>query len=1062
MRTDTRTLDECLRNRAQSIPKIPLLAYPDVVSNEYIDYDAETLNRMVDRGARYYLKVLPQRKEEDENGETVALLGVSNLEYIITFLALQRLGLPCLFLSTRLADNAFLHLLETCKCSHVIAHPAFQPAMLRAKKTVSDLQILPFVSSTKLTISEDDTATERTEAPFLDPARQSGKLSHIIHSSGSTGLPKPVEIRYGSSIIRSGVQFEPTDYGFTCLPLFHNYGLYTLNFAIQSGIKGIFPAGEQPLTGSRLLQGLKKTKAKMLYCVPYTLKTLTEAEGGIDVLKSLKQVTLAGSSCPESLGNLVSDAGVNIMNYYGSTETGNIMRRSPDQWNWLQLFPTVERTITFEQRGGEESDLFECIALPDHRLNGSPNREDGSYTTKDLFRRHSDDPTKWKYIGRLDDTIVLSNGEKANPVAIEDAVRQNPYVSEAVVFGAERASLGLLVIASERCAKEGLSDEDVIRAILKDVEIGNESSPAYARINGDSIIVKKYGTTWPKTDKGNIIRAAFVEKFSDDINRFYEELDQNTTQAAEELVNGYEDIEKVVRCTVAEELKMTDSNISNTVDFFSLGCDSLGAINIRRRLLRKVDIKGQRLGNNAVFEHPTVDTLTQYLAKLNMGEVLEERRPEAELLELLDRYSDFSYKAPEVPIDTPASEVVVLTGATGSLGSHILGQLLQKPDVHRVYCLVRARSLRSARNRVLTALEHAQVLQDLNDAELAKFVAWPCDLSASDLGLGYVAFMELTETVTAVIHSAWFVNFNLDVHSFEEMQIRGTYNLLSMCLKSQLKTPPSFSFVSSISAAFGYVSSDPIPETLPPLRSGVGVPIMGYARSKLVAEHLCGVAAEKTGLATRILRVGQIIGDLRSGVWNTLEAWPLTVQSALSIGALPVAGKTDEGEEDEVCRWLPVNTTASVVIDLSIPISKRLANGSGYSNGTSDHKKEIEVYNIQHPTPLLWKRDILPVFRRAGLVFESVPIQEWMRRVEANDDPHTNPAIRLIDFFQAKYGKRRDGKPVTWDERRIDWADSDQHNVLKNSKTLREVEPVSKELLTRLIEYWMGIWGAAK
>jgi thioester reductase-like protein len=33
--------------------------------------------------------------------------------------------------------------------------------------------------------------------------------------------------------------------------------------------------------------------------------------------------------------------------------------------------------------------------------------------------------------------------------------------------------------------------------------------------------------------------------------------------------------------------------------------------------------------------------------------------------------------------------VVLLTGSTGSLGSHILDQLLDRPDVKKVYCLIR-------------------------------------------------------------------------------------------------------------------------------------------------------------------------------------------------------------------------------------------------------------------------------------------------------------------------------------------------------------------------------------
>jgi hypothetical protein len=407
----------------------------------------------------------------------------------------------------------------------------------------------------------------------------------------------------------------------------------------------VFPSGERPLTGSSLVEGLEATNAKMLYCVPYTLKMLTEAKGGLNVLKSLKQVTLSGSSCPEDLGDMVVRSGVKVMNYYGTTETGNLMHRSADEWNWLQLFPMVKETIGFEQRGGGDSDLYECVALPKHRLNGPANREDGSYATKDLFQKHPTDPTKWKYVGRLDDTIVLSNGEKMNPTAMENQVRLNPYVSEAVVFGAERPSLGLMVIASEQAFQDRLSEKDIIESITNDVELGNQESPAYARISNDAIIVKKYGTTWPRTDKGNVIRAAFIQKFENEIRYFYDEQERSVARSLEPLVSGRKAIEQAVREVVAAELKLEDpSAIDGSADFFSLGCDSLGAINIRRRLTRRIDTRAARLPNGLVFENPTLDAIVDHLVRLNEGQDQATRRPEHDLLVLLEKYSTFEAK----------------------------------------------------------------------------------------------------------------------------------------------------------------------------------------------------------------------------------------------------------------------------------------------------------------------------------------------------------------------------------------------------------------------------------
>jgi acyl-coenzyme A synthetase/AMP-(fatty) acid ligase len=106
----------------------------------------------VNRAALYYRDILPRGNETGGMKLTIGMLGVSSFEYIITFLALQRLGLSSLLLSTRLADNAFEHLLETCECDQVIVQPAFKPAMSRVKVKRPSLQMSDFIPSSRLAI----------------------------------------------------------------------------------------------------------------------------------------------------------------------------------------------------------------------------------------------------------------------------------------------------------------------------------------------------------------------------------------------------------------------------------------------------------------------------------------------------------------------------------------------------------------------------------------------------------------------------------------------------------------------------------------------------------------------------------------------------------------------------------------------------------------------------------------------------------------------------------------------------------------------------------------------
>jgi thioester reductase-like protein len=192
-------------------------------------------------------------------------------------------------------------------------------------------------------------------------------------------------------------------------------------------------------------------------------------------------------------------------------------------------------------------------------------------------------------------------------------------------------------------------------------------------------------------------------------------------------------------------------------------------------------------------------------------------------------------------------------------------------------------------DRVLSTLAAKQRLPFSN---IGKIVALPSNLSQAGLGLDESVLNDLKDSLTRVIHSAWAVNFNLRIRSFEQQHIRGLSNLLNLCLSVRAQSPAQFFFCSSISAAAG----TPLPATIAegPVPELAHAQNMGYARSKLVAERIVQAAAEKTGMVAKVLRVGQIVGDTDLGIWNTTEAIPLMIQSAISMHALPAL--------DEVCH----------------------------------------------------------------------------------------------------------------------------------------------------------------
>lgn len=95
--------------------------------------------------------------------------------------------------------------------------------------------------------------------------------------------------------------------------------------------------------------------------------------------------------------------------------------------------------------------------------------------------------------------------------------------------------------------------------------------------------------------------------------------------------------------------------------------------------------------------------------------------------------------------------VVLLTGASGSLGAHILAELLKVPSISKVYALVRASGRAEALGRIQESLK-LRGLSALGPEDFSKVICLPSSLGHERLGLSPLDYEEIRAQVTAVIH----------------------------------------------------------------------------------------------------------------------------------------------------------------------------------------------------------------------------------------------------------------------------------------------------------------------
>ena len=231
-------------------------------------------------------------------------------------------------------------------------------------------------------------------------------------------------------------------------------------------------------------------------------------------------------------------------------------------------------------------------------------------------------------------------------------------------------------------------------------------------------------------------------------------------------------------------------SLGDDTDLFNYGVDSVAGMQIRYGLRQLLPDAGpQQLPLNIVDDCGTVARLAEYVVKQRHGESFSREDDAAEhklMLELVEKYSQF-----QIPdglangdgqvesVQADRKDVVVLTGATGALGAHLLSLYAHDTSIAKIYCLVRGADSRAAKERVKKALAQ-RGLEDLNDK---KIVVLQAQLGEPRLGLSASVYEQVVEEVSIIMHVAWSVNFRMRLRSFEKDNIASKFSpvVVAMC-----------------------------------------------------------------------------------------------------------------------------------------------------------------------------------------------------------------------------------------------------------------------------------------
>lgn len=240
----------------------------------------------------------------------MALLAPSSFETVVSFFALNRLGWSLLFLSTRLTAPAYVRLLEMADCDTVITTQSYD-TIIKEIQEVKNVRSIP-----TLTRNEYRDVAAPNLQRNCDLEKEANKIAWIIHSSGSTGFPKPIFL--SNLQVLANFAKSLCKRTFCTSPLFHSHALMEVGRCIFAKNLVFLPNHSYPVTQQNLIDAMKVAEPEMLSAVPYVLKLMVETEEGIELLTKPDVVLFAGSGCPDDLGDQLVEKGVNLVANYGA------------------------------------------------------------------------------------------------------------------------------------------------------------------------------------------------------------------------------------------------------------------------------------------------------------------------------------------------------------------------------------------------------------------------------------------------------------------------------------------------------------------------------------------------------------------------------------------------------------------------------------------------------------------------------------------------------------------------------------------------------------------------
>ncbi len=736
--------------------------------------------------------------------------------------------------------------------------------------------------------------TEQTENPGLtvDPTA----LAYCIYTSGSTGTPKGVMIEQrnlqnylqahmytigafshdewdGRALALSSISFDMSMHDFF-LPLFAGRGVVLATEDEQ----------HNPLS---LRDLMVENNIQVMCCTPSFMNNIVSIPEFEPAIKNLKTITVGAEAFPPALYDALKAIApeLQIINGYGPTEA-TICCATKELSSGFGITigkPTKNSKFYVVDKAGNIlppygiGELIICGVGVGRGYVKLPEKTAASFfTLKGLPAYHSGDQVRLNgndeidFGGRIDNQVKL-RGFRVELDEIENVMTAYPAVKQAKVLMRNNGTEDYL--AGFFTATETV-DVAALTAHLKE-RLTYYMVPA----------VLMQLDEMPLTPNGKVDKKGFPE----------------TTKTKEKKA-GRRAAKKSLEqrlCEIFADILGEDEVFADD-NFFELGGTSLSASKVTMVLMSE----GIEVMYGDIFDHPSPEELADFIEQRDKAAqtvVVDTTVQDEEIYRPALKYNTVKY-AEEVKRESLGN--VLLTGATGFLGVHVLKELLELEEGH-IYCLVRRGKHESPEKRLRMMLVY-YFSNGFDEAFKNRITVLEADITDETLG---DKLKDLP--IDTIINCAACVKHFADDDILDRINVHGVENLISICKPRNLRLVQ----VSTVSVP-GVHTKESYEKQLKMYENQTFIiddMENKYILSKRAAE-LKMMDAIEDGLRGKIVRVGNLMGRHSDGEF---QANMETNMFLSGIRGFAVMGKYPISHMTDPMSFSPIDCTARAVVLLS-------------------------------------------------------------------------------------------------------------------------------------------------